>query len=176
MKICWFWVELKLLLVDIAFSARLSGEATRVSQRFGRLTIDFSRCVCEERSADGLRTADRYDDVGMTYYLLLISRYAISKASRCVVVLRTSRDQQMTSLISSTSNPRRVTVHRDNSSLDFHRIQPSFLEIFVALSSPCLALSFATHLRSWISLEVETRSCGTSKLLRKACASVLLLA
>ncbi|KZV29797.1 hypothetical protein F511_13876 [Dorcoceras hygrometricum] len=30
---------------------------------------------------------------------------------------------------------------------DFHRIQPLFLEIFVALNSPCLALSFATHLR-----------------------------
>ncbi|KZV40248.1 hypothetical protein F511_26611 [Dorcoceras hygrometricum] len=69
-------VELKLLLVDFAFSARLCEEATRVSQRFGMLTINFSRCVCEERSADGLRAADRYDDVGMTYYLLLISRRA----------------------------------------------------------------------------------------------------
>ncbi|KZV23039.1 hypothetical protein F511_28799 [Dorcoceras hygrometricum] len=76
MKICWFWFELKLLLVDIARSVRLSGEVTRVSQRFGMLTINFSRCVCEERSADGLRAADRYDDVGVTYYLLLISRRA----------------------------------------------------------------------------------------------------
>ncbi|KZT75667.1 hypothetical protein F511_47308 [Dorcoceras hygrometricum] len=72
MKICWFWFELKLLLVDIARSVRLSGEVTRVSQRFGMLTIEFSRCVCEERSADGLRAADRYDDVGVTYYLLLV--------------------------------------------------------------------------------------------------------
>ncbi|KZV30882.1 hypothetical protein F511_10816 [Dorcoceras hygrometricum] len=64
----------RLLLVDFAFSARLCEEATRVSQRFGMLTINFSRCVCEERSADGLRAADRYDDVGVTYYLLLISR------------------------------------------------------------------------------------------------------
>ncbi|KZV28790.1 hypothetical protein F511_22145 [Dorcoceras hygrometricum] len=39
MKICWFWFELKLLLVDIARSVRLSGEVTRVSQRFGMLTI-----------------------------------------------------------------------------------------------------------------------------------------
>ncbi|KZV41777.1 hypothetical protein F511_17146 [Dorcoceras hygrometricum] len=61
-----------LLLVDIARSVRLSGEVTRVSQRFGMLTIEFSRCVCEERSADGLRAADRYDDVGVTYYLLLV--------------------------------------------------------------------------------------------------------
>ncbi|KZV57996.1 hypothetical protein F511_44420 [Dorcoceras hygrometricum] len=61
MKICWFWFELKLLLVDIARSVRLSGELTRVSQRFGMLTIEFSRCVCEKRSADGLRAADRYD-------------------------------------------------------------------------------------------------------------------
>ncbi|KZV19949.1 ATP phosphoribosyl transferase 2 isoform 1 [Dorcoceras hygrometricum] len=62
MKICWFWFELKLLLVDFAFSARLCEKATRVSQRFGMLTINFSRCVCEERPADGLRAADRYDD------------------------------------------------------------------------------------------------------------------
>ncbi|KZV16372.1 hypothetical protein F511_26323 [Dorcoceras hygrometricum] len=75
-------VELKLLLVDFAFSARLCEEATRVSQRFGMLTINFSRCVCEERSADGLRAADRYDDVGMTYYLLLISRRAITSVEK----------------------------------------------------------------------------------------------
>ncbi|KZV20589.1 hypothetical protein F511_31804 [Dorcoceras hygrometricum] len=73
MKICWFWFELKLLLVDIARSVRLSGEVTRVSQRFGMLTIEFSRCVWEERSAEGWRAADRYDGVGVTYYLLLIS-------------------------------------------------------------------------------------------------------
>ncbi|KZV56889.1 hypothetical protein F511_15808 [Dorcoceras hygrometricum] len=96
MKICWFWFELKLLLVDIARSVRLSGEVTRVSQRFGMLTIEFSRCVCEERSADGLRAADRYDDVGVTSYLLLvvfalsclllISRRAYVRALRSDVV------------------------------------------------------------------------------------------
>ncbi|KZV38285.1 F-box/kelch-repeat protein-like [Dorcoceras hygrometricum] len=39
MKICWFWFELKLLLVDFVFSARLNEEVTRVSQHFGLLTI-----------------------------------------------------------------------------------------------------------------------------------------
>ncbi|KZV24007.1 protein NETWORKED 1D [Dorcoceras hygrometricum] len=76
---------------DIAFSARLSEEATRVSQRFGRLTINFSRCVCVERSADGLRAADRYDGVGVTYYLLLISRRAndsVEKRRRLSVEMR----------------------------------------------------------------------------------------
>ncbi|KZV15554.1 hypothetical protein F511_43850 [Dorcoceras hygrometricum] len=33
-------LELKLLLVDFAFSARLNEEVTRVSQHFGVLTID----------------------------------------------------------------------------------------------------------------------------------------
>ncbi|KZV58339.1 hypothetical protein F511_34168 [Dorcoceras hygrometricum] len=42
---------------DIARSVRLSEEVTRVSQHFGVLTII---------SADGLRAADRYDDVGVT--------------------------------------------------------------------------------------------------------------
>ncbi|KZV06985.1 hypothetical protein F511_45533 [Dorcoceras hygrometricum] len=43
MKICWLWCELKLLLVDITRSVRLSEEVTRVSQHFGVLTISFSR-------------------------------------------------------------------------------------------------------------------------------------
>ncbi|KZV49130.1 hypothetical protein F511_43224 [Dorcoceras hygrometricum] len=78
MKICWFWFELKLLLVDIARSVRLSGEVTRVSQRFGMLTIEFSRCVCEERSADGLRAADRYDGS-------VEKRRRLDKWKRCVL-------------------------------------------------------------------------------------------
>ncbi|KZV27176.1 hypothetical protein F511_31768 [Dorcoceras hygrometricum] len=67
--------QLKLLLADITRSVRLSEEVMRVSQHFGALTISFSRCACEKRSADGLRlfarAADRYDDVGVTYPLLL---------------------------------------------------------------------------------------------------------
>ncbi|KZV52840.1 ABC transporter C family member 10-like [Dorcoceras hygrometricum] len=46
MKICWLWCELKLLLVDITRSVRLSEEVTRVSQHFGVLTISFSSLVC----------------------------------------------------------------------------------------------------------------------------------
>ncbi|KZV16829.1 hypothetical protein F511_40628 [Dorcoceras hygrometricum] len=47
--------SLRLLLVDVACSVRLSEEATRVSQHFGVLTIEFSSCACVKRSADGLR-------------------------------------------------------------------------------------------------------------------------
>ncbi|KZV43246.1 putative serine/threonine-protein kinase NAK [Dorcoceras hygrometricum] len=46
--------SLRLLLVDIACSVRLSEEATRVSQHFGVLTIEFSSCACVKRSADGV--------------------------------------------------------------------------------------------------------------------------
>ncbi|KZV06773.1 pullulanase 1, chloroplastic [Dorcoceras hygrometricum] len=96
MKICWLWCELKLLLADVAFSARKNKVVTRVSQHFGALTIRFSRCACEKRSADGLRAVDRYDDVGVTYplllvvfelyWLLLISRRAYARALRSGVV------------------------------------------------------------------------------------------
>ncbi|KZV48263.1 hypothetical protein F511_26856 [Dorcoceras hygrometricum] len=65
--------ELKLLLVDIARSVRLNEEVTRVSQHFGVLTIisaddylDSADTLMKERSADGLRAADRYDGVGVT--------------------------------------------------------------------------------------------------------------
>ncbi|KZV43739.1 hypothetical protein F511_43362 [Dorcoceras hygrometricum] len=44
--------SLRLLLVDVACSVRLSEEATRVSQHFGVLTIEFSSCDCVKRSAD----------------------------------------------------------------------------------------------------------------------------
>ncbi|KZV34185.1 hypothetical protein F511_35920 [Dorcoceras hygrometricum] len=44
--------RLRLLLVDVACSVRLSEEATRVSQHFGVLTIEFSSCACVKRSAD----------------------------------------------------------------------------------------------------------------------------
>ncbi|KZV23111.1 hypothetical protein F511_09149 [Dorcoceras hygrometricum] len=64
---------LKLLLVDFVFSARLSVKVTRVSQHFGVLTIisaddylDSADALVKERSADGLRAADRYDGVGVT--------------------------------------------------------------------------------------------------------------
>ncbi|KZV49428.1 hypothetical protein F511_37655 [Dorcoceras hygrometricum] len=70
MKICWFWFELKLLLVDIAFSARLSEEGTRVSQHFGVLTIGFSSCAFVEELV--ARAVDRYDDVSVTHSLLLV--------------------------------------------------------------------------------------------------------
>ncbi|KZV42745.1 hypothetical protein F511_29790 [Dorcoceras hygrometricum] len=67
--------SLRLLLVDIAFSVRLNEEATRVSQHFG-VSIGFSSCACVERSADSLRNQSqelyRYDDVGVTYSLLLV--------------------------------------------------------------------------------------------------------
>ncbi|KZV17311.1 hypothetical protein F511_18252 [Dorcoceras hygrometricum] len=68
MKICWFWCELKLLLADITRSVRLSEEVTRVSQHFGVLTIEFSRYLVELVAL----AIDRYDDVGVTYYLLLV--------------------------------------------------------------------------------------------------------
>ncbi|KZV26001.1 putative glycosyltransferase [Dorcoceras hygrometricum] len=44
--------SLRLLLVDVACSVRLNEEATRVSQHFGVLTIEFSSCACVKRSAD----------------------------------------------------------------------------------------------------------------------------
>ncbi|KZV30292.1 hypothetical protein F511_24422 [Dorcoceras hygrometricum] len=79
MKICWFWFELKLLLVDIAFSARLSEETTRVSQHFGVLTIGFSSCAFVEELV--ARAVDRYDDVSVTHSLLLVDRSREDKRS-----------------------------------------------------------------------------------------------
>ncbi|KZV50106.1 pentatricopeptide repeat-containing protein-like [Dorcoceras hygrometricum] len=55
--------SLRLLLVDVACSVRLSEEATRVSQHFGVLTIEFSSCACVKRSADA----------GVCYDVVLIS-------------------------------------------------------------------------------------------------------
>ncbi|KZV50200.1 hypothetical protein F511_26060 [Dorcoceras hygrometricum] len=61
MKICWFWFELKLLLVDIARSVRLSGEVTRVSQRFGMLTIDSADAfVKRDQQSAFVRSADAF--------------------------------------------------------------------------------------------------------------------
>ncbi|KZV39362.1 hypothetical protein F511_12042 [Dorcoceras hygrometricum] len=55
---------------DIAFSARLSEEATRSSQHFGVLTIGFSSCAFVEELV--ARAVDRYDDVSVTHSLLLV--------------------------------------------------------------------------------------------------------
>ncbi|KZV42908.1 alcohol dehydrogenase-like 6 [Dorcoceras hygrometricum] len=61
--------SLRSLLVDIAFSVILNEKATHVSQHFGVLTIGFSSFACEESVA---RAVNRYDDVDMTYSLLLV--------------------------------------------------------------------------------------------------------
>ncbi|KZV45752.1 transcription-repair coupling factor [Dorcoceras hygrometricum] len=57
-------------LAHIAFSARLSEEATRVSQHFGVFTIGFSSCAFVEELV--ARAVDRYDDVSMAHSLLLV--------------------------------------------------------------------------------------------------------
>ncbi|KZV37665.1 hypothetical protein F511_37593 [Dorcoceras hygrometricum] len=72
--------SLRLLLVDIAFSARLSEEATRVSQHFGVLTMDSSSCAFVVGVSR--RAVDRYDDVSVMYSLLLVVCVAMVAADQ----------------------------------------------------------------------------------------------
>ncbi|KZV15831.1 microtubule-associated protein 70-4 [Dorcoceras hygrometricum] len=50
---------------DVALSARMNEEVTRVSQHFGVLTIGFSSCASGGRSADGLRNQSQEQLIDM---------------------------------------------------------------------------------------------------------------
>ncbi|KZV32663.1 receptor-like protein 12 [Dorcoceras hygrometricum] len=138
MKICWFWFELKLLLVDFAFSARLSEEVTRVSQHCGVLTIGFSSCAFVEKLV--ARAVDRYDDISwngvvlecFVRLLLLVVAADFYEGKREVCC-----DGLL--LISS------IDLGESAGEVE----EPSFLIFLVALDSLRLALSIDASLEIW---------------------------
>ncbi|KZV56781.1 hypothetical protein F511_36101 [Dorcoceras hygrometricum] len=113
---------------DIAFSASLSEEMTRVSQHFGTLTIRFSRCACERRSADGVRIG-----LGMvSFWIVLCDCF-------CWLLLLILRREKRES-----AADRLLLI----SSMDLGESagEPSFLTFLVALDSLRLALSIDASL------------------------------
>ncbi|KZV50282.1 hypothetical protein F511_38997 [Dorcoceras hygrometricum] len=170
MKICWFCFELKLLLVDIAFSARLSEEGTRVSQHFGVLTIGFSSCAFVEELV--ARAVDRYDDVSVTHSLLLVLLsagycYGVVLISWNGVVLRCFV-RLLLLVVAAEFYEGKGKIAADRllliSSIDLGESA----EFLVALETSREDLSFPTNLGGCVELERKRETAELSSKLRRA--------
>ncbi|KZV17449.1 hypothetical protein F511_23503 [Dorcoceras hygrometricum] len=90
--------SLRLLLVDVACSVRLSEAATCVSQNFGVLTIEFSSCACVKRSADVICVVLVAADQQARLCKSVKKRCRLIKWKRCVLSFA-FRDQLLAAML-----------------------------------------------------------------------------